>query len=77
MNNLVYFSVNLQKRYALFPFQNNISFVEKICLLSFSSCTTYYFRSLDTANCKKAHQKFYSICTLSINFSVVFGRNLS
>lgn len=30
MNNLVYFSVNLQKRYALFPFQNNISFVEKI-----------------------------------------------
>ena len=30
VNNLVYFSVNLQKRYALFPFQNNISFVEKI-----------------------------------------------
>ena len=30
MNNLAYFSVNLQKRYALFPFQNNISFVEKI-----------------------------------------------
>lgn len=59
MNNLVYFSVNLQKRYALFPFQNNISFVEKnISLLSFSSCKKYYFRSLDTANCKKAHQKF-------------------
>ena len=30
MNNLVYFSVNLQKRYALFPFQNNVSFAEKI-----------------------------------------------
>ena len=29
MNNLVYFSVNLQTRYALLPFQNNVSFAEK------------------------------------------------